>query len=316
VEVDCTAYRKGMAKKTDTSSWKSRRVIERYEGGADVRTIAADLGSSKPTVLKYLRDNGVTIRKGGKIPKVLPPEVVTRYLAGESATDLARAYKVRDLAISDFLRANNVAIEKGSKRHTTVDQDNQIAALYVDGILPSKIAEQYKISKYYVRELVRNRGLTVSGGGGRKIVYPQTLVDNVVSLRDSGMMYRTICEQLDIKEWTIYRILSQAGYSRKMPRQRGVVKQGDYLSEGINEDDPLFCMVTDSGYVLQHRLVMARSLGRPLTSSESVHHINGISTDNRIENLQLRQGKHGKGAVTVCLDCGSHNIGHEEIADS
>lgn len=45
--------------------------------------------------------------------------------------------------------------------------------------------------------------------------------------------------------------------------------------------------------VKQHRWVMEQSIGRPLSSHENVHHINGEKTDNRIENLEIMpQGKH------------------------
>lgn len=65
-----------------------------------------------------------------------------------------------------------------------------------------------------------------------------------------------------------------------------VVKKG-YAGVLVEKNDPLHVMAQKGNWVLEHRLLMARSLGRPLTKDEVVHHINGNKHDNRIENLQL-----------------------------
>lgn len=49
------------------------------------------------------------------------------------------------------------------------------------------------------------------------------------------------------------------------------------------------------GYVPEHVFVMSEKMGRPLTREETVHHKNGIRSQNNIDNLELWSTNHPKG---------------------
>ena len=62
------------------------------------------------------------------------------------------------------------------------------------------------------------------------------------------------------------------------------------------------------GIVLEHVAVMSNILGRPLCKGETVHHINGVRSDNHSENLELWTRSHPPGqrvkdriAEALCL---------------
>lgn len=101
-------------------------------------------------------------------------------------------------------------------------------------------------------------------------------------------------EQAIAKIQKVARKRAQEFIGEKHPQWKG----GSYTNHGyryvsINmlsaEDQEIAWPMVRKGnaYITEHRLVMARSLGRPLEKHESVHHINGNKMDNRIENLEL-----------------------------
>ena len=60
-----------------------------------------------------------------------------------------------------------------------------------------------------------------------------------------------------------------------------------YISLWLPTNSFFLQMADKNRRVLEHRLVMAKHLGRCLHRWEIIHHKNGVKDDNRIENLEL-----------------------------
>ncbi len=78
-------------------------------------------------------------------------------------------------------------------------------------------------------------------------------------------------EQWDSRRWKGGRTKDTAGY----------------ILNYIEPTDPYYSMRNRKTYILEHRLIIAKHLGRCLESWEVVHHKNHIRDDNRIKNLEL-----------------------------
>lgn len=57
-----------------------------------------------------------------------------------------------------------------------------------------------------------------------------------------------------------------------------------------------YCYIKiDNNWIPEHRHIMSEHLGRELHEDETVHHINGVKEDNRLENLELWASNHPPG---------------------
>lgn len=92
------------------------------------------------------------------------------------------------------------------------------------------------------------------------------------------------------------QICSSRLMGKKLGKRRGIKSSGwkggkhydrGYVVCSIQPDNPFFCMTKTYNQIYEHRLVVAEHLGRPLTSKEVVHHIDGERSNNHIDNLVL-----------------------------
>ena len=166
---------------------------------------------------------------------------------------------------------------------------------------------------------VERRSLSAASARGKRLT-PE-LKAEVVQRYQRGQTQSHIARSLSMSQHTVRRVLLQEGvyiedrWQRSGPEASrwggGVTNNSGYRLVHVPLDSPFASMrMGGTGYVLEHRLVMAKKLGRPLLKGETVHHIDGDRSNNDEANLQLRRGRHGPGAVMRCGDCGSSNIHH------
>lgn len=243
------------------------------------------------------------------------------YQAGTHSTgELAKKFGLSRSTVHRALRRNGVEFDikeiRRKARRTTPEQDAEIVRRYVAGESADALAVEFGFKMHVsITQRVRAAGEAVRPPGNAEKDYPPEIASEIIRLREAGWSQERIAMELRTSQPRVSKFLCRNGYrtwpAGRHPQDTGrpVALSNGYLGVRLLPDDPLSFMAGRNGYVAEHRYVMAKALGRPLAKSETVHHINGDRHDNRIENLQLRQGAHGKGVIVQCLDCGSKRVG-------
>lgn len=245
-------------------------------------------------------------------------EIATLYRQGFSIPDLIERFRCDWKTIIGTLKRKSVPVQRRGKRahKFTDEQVSDVLTRWKSGQSATSIARLYDVQRSTMQRL-----LVMNGGGDRPpgVIrgLPEEKIQAILKMWNGGESQVTISKTFGISQPSVGRILRLFGGKVDIRRARGSLhglwKGGRIHVEGyahvlISPDHIFWPMANTQGYVGEHRLRMAEKLGRPLTRGETVHHIDGNPLNNDIENLQLRLGRHGKGAVYHCADCGSTNI--------
>ena len=247
-------------------------------------------------------------------------KVIAAYREKKSAYVVERELGVSLTTIYRILAVNKIkCIGTTERRRFNNVTSKRIARSYESGASFAELVERYGGTEYSIKEAIKRAGV------GLKPVAPLERpgeADLIFKLHDQGLSQFQISIKVNRSQSFVSRLLRRSGrkpHHRKGPAH-GMWKGGrmidssGYVRVLLAQDDPLYAAMTHhNSYVLEHRLVMARKLGRPLLRTETVHHIDGDRTNNSPENLELRQGRHGKHIAMCCMDCGSRRIGHAPL---
>lgn len=300
------------------------QIVRRYAAGETLRAIAATYGVSYQPVAAALRRRGVERRSKSDYAWQATPEnraeLVRLFGEGLSVPRIARQVGTGNDTVSRVLREEGIQARYGGQnRRFKPEQVEIIASEYRAGASLAELARRHGGSTQVVAKALARAGVDRRAKGTRKF-WTDELVAWMREQHEAGRSQSSIAQEIGLSQSAVGRRLRDLGILLSSPQAKGrdhgswkggrVVGGGGYIRVLVTDetDRAIAGRTSSGGYVLEHRLVMARALGRPLTRKETVHHINGNRADNRLENLQLRQGQHGNGVVMTCKDCGSHNI--------
>lgn len=312
---------------TNITAEQQQMIAEAYQGGLTKQGVATQFGVSLPTVYKALTALGVANHPSSRVRPERRAEIVRLYQGGMSRIGVADVLRASPDTVREVLISEGCDLRPQFVRKIGEDRMASIAASYRNGAAIADLAGDLGVTLMTVHKVLRRQGVSLRDDRGRRREYTGAEIATIRQMAGQGRSQAAIAVALNSAQGTISKLMRQHGMAPAMTGHASRERHGHwiggrtkhpsgYWQVRLASDDPFYSMVNRTGCVMEHRLVMARKLGRPLALWESVHHINGDRTDNGEDNLQLRTGQHGSHVVLRCRTCGSNDIESTRIAEA